>query len=143
MTLTFALVVGYRALQRHWGFHSDAFDLGNMDQAVWNTLHGHPFRFTNRGNDDFGPPTRLSIHVEPIILLLAPLYLIHSGPETLLVVQSLAVALGALPLYALSLRRLPQFPFVGVGLVVAYFISPFTMGLTLWEFHPVSLAAPL
>ncbi|HEX8727369.1 MAG TPA: DUF2079 domain-containing protein [Ktedonobacterales bacterium] len=143
MTIAFALVVGYHALQRHWDFQSDAFDLGNMDQAVWNTLHGHPFRFTNRGNDDFGLPTRLSIHVEPIILLLAPLYLIHSGPETLIVVQILALALGALPLVALSLRRMPRFPCVGVGLVAAYMLSPFTIGLTLWEFHPVSLAAPL
>ncbi len=143
MVLTFAIIVGYHALQRHWAYQSDAFDLGNMDQAVWNTLHGHPFRFTNRGNDDFGLPTRLSIHVEPIIFLLALLYLIHSGPETLLVTQTLAVALGAIPLFALSLRRMPRFPFIGVGLVVAYLLSPFTMGLTLWDFHPVSLAAPL
>jgi uncharacterized membrane protein len=143
LIVIFALVVGYHALYRHWEYHSDAFDLGNMDQAVWNTLHGHPFRFTNRGNDDFGPPTRLSIHVEPIIFALALLYLIHSGPETLLVTQTLALALGAIPLFALSLRRLPQAPFVGVALVFAYLICPLTLGIALWEFHPVALATPL
>lgn len=143
MALAFACFVGYHALYRHWEYHSDAFDLGNMDQAVWNTLHGHPFRFTNRGNDDFGPPTRLSIHVEPIILLLALLYLIHSGPVTLLVTQTVALALGAIPLFALSLRRMPQLPFVGVGLVFAYLLSPFALGSALWDFHPVALATPL
>jgi len=143
MTLAFALFVGYHALYRHWEYHSDAFDLGNMDQAVWNTLHGHPFRFTNRGNDDFGPPTRLSIHVEPIILLLALLYLIHSGPATLLVTQTVALALGAIPLFALSLRRMPHLPFIGVGLVFAYLLSPFAIGSALWDFHPVALATPL
>jgi len=136
MTLAFALFVGYHALYRHWEYHSDAFDLGNMDQAVWNTLHGHPFRFTNRGNDDFGPPTRLSIHVEPIILLLALLYLIHSGPATLLVTQTVALALGAIPLFALSLRRMPHLPFIGVGLVFAYLLSPFAIGSALWDFIP-------
>ena len=143
MALAFACFVGYHALFRHWEYHSDAFDLGNMDQAIWNTLHGHPFRFTNRGNDDFGPPTRLSIHVEPIILPLALLYLLHSGPATLLVIQTLALALGAIPLFALSLRRMPQFPFIGVGLVFAYLLSPFLVGEALWDFHPVALATPL
>ncbi len=143
MALAFACFVGYHALFRHWEFHSDAFDLGNMDQAVWNTLHGHPFRFTNRGNDDFGPPTRLSIHVEPIILPLSLLYLIHAGPATLLTTQTLALALGAFPLFALSQRRLPQLPFVGVGLVFAYLLSPFTISEALWDFHPVTLATPL
>ncbi len=143
MALAFTLFVGYHALYRHWEFHTDAFDLGNMDQAVWNTLHGHPFRFTNRGNDDFGLPTRLSIHVEPIILPLSLLYLIHAGPATLLVTQTVALALGAFPLFALSLRRLPQLPFVGVGLVFAYLLSPFTISEALWDFHPVALATPL
>ncbi len=143
MVAAFIALVGYHVLFRHWEYHTDAFDLGNMDQAVWNTLHGHPFRFTNRGNDDFAPPTRLSIHVEPIILPLALLYLIHSGPETLLVTQTVALALGAIPLFALSLRRLPDAPFVGVALVLGYLISPLLLGVALWDFHPVALATPL
>jgi uncharacterized membrane protein len=143
MALAFTLLVGYHAIFRHLEFHTDAFDLGNMDQAVWNTLHGHPFRFTNRGADDFGPPTRLSIHVEPILLPLSLLYLIHAGPETLLATQTIALALGAIPLFALSLRRLPQLPFVGVGLVFAYLLSPFTVSEALWDFHAVTLATPL
>lgn len=143
MVAVFIALVGYHALFRHWEYHTDAFDLGNMDQAVWNTLHGHPFRFTNRGNDDFGPPTRLSIHVEPIILPLALLYLIHAGPETLLVTQTVALGLGAIPLFALSLRRLPEGPFVGVALVASYLISPLLLGVALWDFHPIALATPL
>ena len=38
MALAFAIFVGYHVLFRHLEFHTDAFDLGNMDQAVWNTL---------------------------------------------------------------------------------------------------------
>jgi uncharacterized membrane protein len=137
------LVVGQHALVRHFSYHTTAFDLGNMDQAVWNTLHGHFFRFTNRGIDWFGPPTRLGIHIEPILLLIAPLYLIHSGAETLLVLQTFALALGALPLMALSLRRLPDLPLVGVGFVAAYLLAPELLGEALWDFHPVTLATPL
>ncbi len=137
------LVVGQHVLVRHWAFHSDAFDLGNMDQAVWNTLHGHFFRFTNRGVDWYGPPTRLAIHVEPILLLIAPLYLIHAGASTLLVLQTTALAIGAIPLFALSLRRMPDLPLLGVAFVAAYLITPELLGEALYDFHPVTLATPL
>jgi uncharacterized membrane protein len=137
------LIVGQHAIGRHYAFHSYAFDLGNMDQAVWNTLHGHPFRFTNRGIDWFGPPTRLAIHVEPILLLIAPLYLIHSGAETLLALQTVALALGALPVLALSLRWLPAAPLLGVVFAAAYLAAPELLGEAMFDFHPVTLATPL
>lgn len=137
------ILVGQHALVRYQSYHADAFDLGNMDQAIWNTLHGHPFRFTNRGLDWQGPPTRLGLHVEPIFLLLAPLYLVHSGPETLLVTQSIALALGGLPLFLLARRHLPTLPLVGAAFVAAYYLSPQLLGEALWDFHPVALATPL
>lgn len=139
----FVTFVGQHALVRYQAFNADAFDLGNMDQAVWNTLHGHPFRFTNRGLDWFGPPTRLGIHVEPILLLIAPLYLIHSGPETLIVLQTVALALGAVPLFLLSLRKLPEQPLVGAMLALSYLATPELLGEALWDFHAVALATPL
>lgn len=137
------LLVGQHALLRYQSYRADAFDLGNMDQAVWNTLHGHPFRFTNRGLDTVGPPTRLAIHVEPILFLIAPLYLLHAGPETLIVLQTVALALGALPLFLLGLRRIAALPVVAAVIAVAYLITPELLGEALWDFHPVALATPL
>lgn len=137
------LLVGQHALLRYQSYHADAFDLGNMDQAVWNTLHGSPFRFTNRGLDTVGPPTRLAIHVEPILFLIAPLYLLHASPETLIALQTLALALGALPLFLLGLRRLPALPLVAAVIALAYLLTPELLGAALWDFHPVALATPL
>jgi uncharacterized membrane protein len=139
----FIILVGMHSIVRQQSYHTDAFDLGNMDQAVWNTLHGHLFRFTNRGADWEGPPTRLGIHVEPVLLLIAPLYLIHSGPETLLLLQTVALALGALPLFLLARRRLPTMPFVAVAFACAYLLTPALLGEALWDFHAVALATPL
>jgi uncharacterized membrane protein len=139
----FAVVVGMHCVIRQQSYHSDAFDMGNMDQAVWNTLHGHPFRFTNRGSDWEGPPTRLGIHVEPILLLVALFYLIYSGPETLLILQTVALALGAIPLFLLGRRLLPAMPLTAAALSIAYLAAPTLLGVALWDFHPVALAAPL
>jgi uncharacterized membrane protein len=139
----FIVLVGQHTLVRYHAYRAQAFDLGNMDQAVWNTLHGHPFRFTNRGLDWYGPPTRLGIHVEPILLLIAPLYLLHEGPETLLVLQTVALGLGAVPLFLLARRRLPTVPLVAATIACAYLLAPTLYGEALWDFHPVALATPL
>ena len=141
--LLFAVLVGMHSIVRQQSYHSDAFDMGNMDQAVWNTLHGHPFRFTNRGADWEGPPTRLGIHVEPILLLVALFYLIHSGPETLLILQTAALALGAIPIFLLGRRLIPAMPLAAAALSIAYLVAPTLLGVALWDFHPVALATPL
>ena len=138
-----SILVCQHSIARYQTYHADAFDLGNMNQAVWNTLHGNPFRFTNRGLDWFGPPTRLGIHVEPILVLIAPFYLIHDGPETLIVIQNVALALGAIPLFLLSLRRLPNLPLLGVAFAASYLLAPEFLGAALWDFHSVALATPL
>jgi uncharacterized membrane protein len=141
--LVYAAELGFRALMRYWTFRATAFDLGNMDQVVWNTLHGHFFEFTNRGWDYYGPPTRLAVHVEPILLPISLLYLIHAGPETLLIFQTLALTLGALPVFLLARRWLPRWPLVGVVLVLCYLTSPVLIGENLFDFHAVTLATPL
>src|SRR5579871_5805456 len=147
--LTILLMVSYMALlglwslYRYWTFEAQAYDLGNMDQVIWNTLHGRFFVFTNRGWDYYGPPTRLAIHVEPILLPLSLLYLIHSSPETLLIFQTLALGLGAIPVFLLARHWLPRWPLVGVLLVITYLFAPALMGENLFDFHPVALATPL
>lgn len=143
LVVTDSILVCQHGIARYQTYHADAFDLGNMNQAVWNTLHGHWFRFTNRGLDWFGPPIRLGIHVEPILVLIAPFYLIHDGPETLIVIQNVSLALGAIPLFMLSLRRLPGLPLLGVAFAASYLLAPEFLGAALWDFHSVALATPL
>ena len=143
LMLAYAVILGGLSLLRYWTFRSTAFDLGNMDQVVWNNLHGHFFAFTNRGRDYFGPPTRLAVHVEPILLPISLLYLLYAGPETLLIFQTLALTLGALAVFALARRALPRWPLVGVALVVTYLASPLVIGENIFDFHPVALVTPL
>ncbi len=147
--LTIVCIILYMALIslwslfRYWTFHATAYDLGNMDQVFWNTLHGRFFEFTNRGWDYYGPPTRLAIHVEPIILPLSLLYLIHSGPETLLVFQSVALGLGAIPVFLLTRHWMPRWPLMCLPLVATYLLAPGLIGENVFDFHPVALATPL
>jgi uncharacterized membrane protein len=126
------------AVLRHQSLHSTGFDLGNFDQAMWNTLHGRPFRTTNIP----GITTRLALHVEPILLLIAPLYLVWSDPRALLILQATALAAGGWPVFRLAASRL-QSGLAGVAFLLVYLLFPALQGPNLYDFHPSPLAAPL
>src|SRR3989442_1629399 len=73
----------------------------------------------------------------------ALLSLLHSGPETLLLLQTVALALGGIPLLLLGLRRLPELPLVAAAFVGAYLVTPEILGEALYDFHALALATPL
>ncbi len=141
--LAYLVWMSYETVLRYDTFKATAFDLGNMDQAIWNTLHGRLFQFTNQGADWYGPPTRLGFHVEPILLPVSLLYLFHADPRILLVFQTLVLALGALPVFLLTRRTIPEWPLLAPVMVVAYLLAPALLGLNLFDFHPLALATPL
>jgi len=136
-----AYAAGFAALSvlRHSAFFTGRFDLGNMVQAVWSTAHGHPLRMTNLHGEQI---SRLAAHVDPILVLFAPLWWIWPSADLLLVVQAVAVALGALPVFWLARKHLASAR-AGAGFALAYLLYPATGWLTLNEFHPVALATPL
>lgn len=128
------------SLARHLAYQSHAFDLGNMDQAVWNTAHADWLRFTDMDVHGHVLTSRLGIHVEPLLIVLAALYLIHSGPETLLVVQALVVASGAVPAYLLAREALGD-RWLALVFPVAYLLHPSVQSAVLDDFHAVTLSA--
>jgi uncharacterized membrane protein len=143
ITLFYAVEMGHQSVLRYDTFKATAFDLGNMDQSVWNTLHGRPFHVTNQGTDWYGPPTRLAMHFEPIIFLVSLLYFFYADARTLLIFQTLALASGALPVFLLTRYYLPTLPLLAPVMAAAYLLSPALIGLNIFDFHFVSLATPL
>src|SRR5215472_15151448 len=76
--LIYVLDMSYQSILRYLTFKATAFDLGNMDQVLWNTIHGRLFQFTNQAIDWYGPPNRLGVHVEPFLLVVSLLYTLHA-----------------------------------------------------------------
>jgi uncharacterized membrane protein len=138
---TAAWIAGFAALSalRQLAFATGRFDMGNMIQAVWSTAHGHPLRITDVHGDQI---SRLAAHVDPILVLFAPLWWIWPSANLLLVAQALAVGLGAIPVFWLARKHLGS-PRAGLGFAFVYLLYPATGWLTLNEFHPVALATPL
>ncbi len=143
LMVVYAVDMSHQAILRYDTFKAGAFDLGNMDQVLWNTIHGRFFQFTNQAVDYYGPPTRLAIHFEPIIIPLSLLYAFHADPRILLVFQTLALVSGALPVFLLTRKYIPELPMFAVLMAAAYLLSPALLGLNIFDFHPVSLATSL
>jgi uncharacterized membrane protein len=135
----FAGSFGTLAILRHRAFASGRFDLGNMTQAVWSTAHGDVLSVTDVHGEQI---SRLAAHFDPILVALAPLWWLWPDPELLLVVQAVAVASGALPVYWLARKHLGAgWPAAAVSL--AYLLSAPVQWLTVSDFHPVAFACPL
>jgi uncharacterized membrane protein len=136
-----AWIAAFAALSvlRQKAFFTGRFDMGNMVQAVWSTAHGHPLRMTDLHGDQI---SRLAAHVDPILVVFAPLWWIWPSPYLLLVAQALAVGLGALPVFWLARKHLGSAR-AALGFACAYLLYPATGWLALNEFHPVALATPL
>jgi uncharacterized membrane protein len=138
----YAVLFAFAAVLHYAVFEEARLDLGNMVQAIWNTLHGHFLETTTLNGHQ---RSRLGFHVDPFLVLLAPLFWIWSSPIMLLVLQAFAVASGALPVFWLARKHLDS-PRAGAQFAFAYLLYPatqfnaFTIGA---GFHPVSFAVPL
>ena len=135
----FAAGFGSLSVLRHLAFNTGRFDLGNMVQAVWSTAHGDVLAVTGLQGQQF---SRLGAHFDPLLAAFAPLWWLWPDPTMLLVVQSVAIALGAVPVYLLARKHLGS-ERAGAGFALAYLLYPPTQWLALNEFHAVALATPL
>ncbi|HVC80309.1 MAG TPA: DUF2079 domain-containing protein [Chloroflexota bacterium] len=147
MTVLYAVVFAAISFRRYDAFLMHSLDMGNMEQAIWNTFHGHPFHFTNMRQhlriEAFGTDTRLSFHVEPILLPLSLIEIANAGPKALLLLQTLVLASGAFAAQRLAHRHLGPSRLAEVAFPAAYLLFPALQAANLYEFHPVTLAAPL
>jgi uncharacterized membrane protein len=142
VTIADAAGFSFLSVARHQAFQSHAFDLGNMDQAAWSTIHGHFLRFTDMAVGNHVLTSRLAIHVEPLLAVLSLLYFLHDGPETLLVVQAVVVASGAIPAYLLA-RSLALGPWIALVFPITYLLHPSLQNAVLDDFHAVTMSACL
>jgi uncharacterized membrane protein len=146
------------AFDLHAGMRTHRSDLGQIDQAIWNSSRGRFLEQTDNGYI----ATRMTDHVEPILALISPILWLWNDVRALLLLQVVLVALGAWPLYELALRKLDGLltpeeqaqiwqiePLrqltrpLALTLALAYLLTPQLQSAVLTEFHAAPLAAPL
>jgi uncharacterized membrane protein len=122
---------------QYQSFSSYGFDLGIFNQVIWNSLHGRLFE----NSVMIDSPSFFGHHFSPILLAFVPLYALRSSPDTLLIIQTIALASAALPIYWFARKELGNGQAVAV--CAAYFLFPSLQYVNLFEFHEIALATPL
>jgi uncharacterized membrane protein len=105
------------------------FDLAIREQVVWNTIHGRWLATSALATT----PTDLGRDLIVLDVLLALPYKLLPDTRTLLVLQTLAIAVGVVPLYALAKRHLS--PQAGLAFGAAYLAYKPLHFLNLYEFQ--------
>jgi len=139
--LVYIIIFSTVQIAVYYSFNIYAWDLGIFNQALWNTLHGQLFYYTA---EPFYTRTGcfLGAHFSPILFLVIPVYAIYAKPETLLIVSTFVIAIGAVAAYDIAMFFLKNEK-AAVILAVFYLLHPSLLGVTLCGFSLESFAATL
>ncbi len=152
MILAYAGFFSAYTLQRHATLNTFAADLSFIDQPMWNTLHG---RFLERTLGATQAP-RVAEHFEPILVPLSLVYVVWDDVRAMLILQTLALAIGALPVFWIARRTFAgvtgetgpadtrRAEWIALAFSAAYLLFPALQAANVADFHADPLAvAPL
>lgn len=160
MILAFALYFCAVSIRLHEAHQTHKADLGQMDQAIWNTSQG---RFLQETKVE-SLSSRFTDHVEPIFGPVSLVFRLWDDVRALLVLQALATALGAWPVFQIAWLRLGLHwgreqgvsrsgqpashaaatqAWASLAFVVAYLLYPPLQAALVADFHAMPLATPL
>lgn len=125
--LTYSIVFSEYSIAKFVSFRTGYFDFGNAVQLVWLAEHGHVTAY---------------VLARPIMLLMAGFALIFPVPQTLLVAESVSLAIGAIPIYLISNRVLEDRSYA-LSVSLVYLVFPALTGINQYEFHDLTLCVPL
>ncbi len=123
-TALYALVYALLGWDRYATYHAGS-DLGLFTQSTAAVFAG--LSNTTEGGSHF------TYHFSPILYLCAPFVLAARSPLALVVLQAIAGALVAPPLFLLARKRMPERLALGVALVALLY--PPLAGITFADFH--------
>ncbi|HEX4341290.1 MAG TPA: DUF2079 domain-containing protein [Polyangiaceae bacterium] len=132
----FAWKLSRLGIANHLSFGTGRADLGLYVSRFREASEGRLFACTlcESGRHSY-------LHLEPIVALLSPIYLASSSAQTLIVLQALILASGAIAAFFLAERLIGNV--AAAALAVAYLAYPPLQEVALFDFHAIAVAVPL
>lgn len=127
----FVIVVGIATVYRYKGYVNSTFDFGIFAQ-----MYEH-MRQTGKINTTVERNFLLShfgVHFSPIFYLFLPIYAIFPTPETIQLIQAVAVAVPLLPIVLLC-RHYNLSNKITLAMALLYVLYPATAGGTMYDIH--------
>ena len=138
--ILYSVYFSWYTINRHNTLNSYAADLSLIDQPMWNTVRGSGGFMELTWGDRQQP--RLAEHFEPILIPLALLFFLWDDVRILLIAQSVALAVGALPVFwlaryqlAISDEYISLRNWAALVFAVAYLLFPQLQAANIADFH--------
>ncbi len=121
-------------IEVHQGLGTSSYDVGLYEQGVWLLGQGKAPFVTLMGRNMFGD------HASLVLLFVAPIYRLFPSASTLFFLQSLFIALGAVPVFLAARKRLAS-EGMAVVLAACFLLHPAVGWSNRENFHPDSFVA--
>lgn len=135
--LAYGVFMSFFTVRWHHKLGTAIFDLGINNNILYGGLHGHFNESSVLFPDD--PAKYLANHVKWGIYAFLPIYALIPRAETLLVIQSVSLGLGAIPLYLFCKDRVP--PWWAAAIALCYLAYYPLHGANFYEMKLVPTAA--
>jgi uncharacterized membrane protein len=132
MVVLYVAVFGHLTWAHHANYGTFGFDMGIYDQGIWLMSRFEDPFVTVRGLPYFGH------HVNLITVLFVPAYWLGAGPIFLYLVETVTLAVGAIPLWLLARDRW-QNEWAALVPAAAFLMYPSVQWINWWHFHPDAL----
>lgn len=133
--IAYIIILSFLSISKHQSYHSTLFDLGIFEQTLWNTSRDSLFA-TSLNSSGF---SFLGFHASFFLILPSLIYKIFSYTETLLVLQTIFLAIGAIPVYLIALKRFKKESYA-LLLAFAYLLFPALGHINLFDVHEIAFA---
>jgi uncharacterized membrane protein len=132
LVVLYVATFGSLTWAQHANFGTFGYDMGLYDQGIWLLSRFKDPFVTIRGLDYF------EHHVNLITVLFVPAYWLGAGPVFLYLVETVWMALGAVPLFLLARDRLGG-GWPAVAVAGCFLLYPSLEWINWWHFHPDAL----
>jgi len=133
LTVAFIAFHSYTLFERFSNYQWEGFSLGIYSQLLWNMAHGNNI-------SSILSVHVISLHAPWILFAVAPLYGLIEDPYFLSALQTIALAMGCLLIFAISFQHINRFGSFLIALTYSFY-PPIT-AMNLAAFHPAVLALP-
>ncbi|MDX9893613.1 MAG: DUF2079 domain-containing protein [Patescibacteria group bacterium] len=130
--ILYLVIFSWFSIWKYQNFQYNAMDLGIINQVFFNSTQGQWLV------SSIHPPSYLGDHFTPILFLLLPFYWLFQNPQTLLIIQTICLALSAWPVYLIAQKNLGINWALFFGL--AWLLNPVVQNANLFEFHFLTLS---
>ena len=123
ITGAYLFIFGSMSCLRYISLHSTIADLGFYENRIWQIAHNGKFEYLING------------HFSPILFIHAVIYKVIPSTITLLILQTVTIALASIPLFSISTRYLKNNK-LSLFVVIVFFLFTAVEYNNLFDFHP-------